>query len=244
VLPEPVIDRQVARQPAFPLFRVREGHGIGPFLAECLNEPLSLAVCSGRVGPGADVPQPEDTASPGERLGDVGGAVVAHHPAALDPLAVEPGDSTTEKADHRWFLLVWQHLDVRQPHGVIDGDMDLVVANTSGAALLPIAGDAVTHLPEPGQRLDVDVDQVSRPLPFVPLDRWFGFQIPETAQAQAAEGPGDSREGCVEQPGDVTQVQALVPELDSVLQLLRIERPPLSAANTPSIRRESTPPER
>ena len=53
--------------------------------------------------------------------------------------------------------------------------------------------------------------------------------------AQPAEGPGDGRERSVEQPGDVAQVQALVPELHGVLQLLRIERPPLGAANTPSI---------
>lgn len=125
-----------------------------------------------------DVPQPEDMASLDERLGDVRRPVVAHHPAAFDPLAVEPGDSTAEKADHRWILLVGQHLYVGQPRGVIDGDMDLVVANTIGAALLPIAGDAVTHLPQPGQRLDIDVDQVSWPFPFVTLDRWFGIQIP------------------------------------------------------------------
>jgi hypothetical protein len=105
--------------------------------------------------------------------------------------------------------------------------MDLVVANISGAALLPIAGDAVPHLPERGQRLDVDVDQVSRSLPFVPLERWFGFQNPETAKGQRAEGSGDSRERGVELPGDVTQVQALVPETHGALQLLRIEHPPL-----------------
>ena len=91
-------------------------------------------------------------------------------------------------------LITHRHLDAGQPSGVIDGDMDLVEANTSGSALLPIAGDAVTHLPEPRQRLDDDVDQVSRPLPFVPLDRWFGVQIPETAQAQPADGSGDGRE--------------------------------------------------
>jgi hypothetical protein len=182
------------------------------------------------------VPQPEDTASLGERLGDVRRPVVAHHPAALDPLAVEPSDGTTEKADHRWLLLVCQHLDVGQPRGVIDGDMDLVVANASGAALLPIAGDAVSDLPEPGQRLDVDVDQVARPRPFVPLYRWFGIQIAQAPEPQSAESPGDSGEGRPQQTGNVSEVEPLATELHGVLQLLRIERPPLGAANTPSIR--------
>jgi len=56
------------------------------------------------------------------------------------------------------------------------------------------------------------------------------------AQAQPAEGPGDGREGGVDQPGDVAHVQALVPECHGVLQLLRNERPPLGAEYTPSIR--------
>lgn len=87
----------------------------------------------------------------GERLGDVGGAVVAHHPTAFDTLAVEPSDGTAEKADHGWLLLICQHLDVSQPGGVIDGDMDLVVADAIGAALLAVADDPVAHLSEPGQ---------------------------------------------------------------------------------------------
>jgi hypothetical protein len=158
VLSEAVIDPQVARQPAVPLLGVREGHGISPFLAKGLDNPLGLAVGSGCLGPGADEPQPEDTARLGERLRDVRRPVVAHHPAALDPLAFDPSDGTAEKANYRWLLLVCQNLDVGQSRGVIDGDMDLVLANASGAALLPIAGDAVPHLPEPSQRRDVDVD--------------------------------------------------------------------------------------
>jgi len=107
------------------------------------------------------MPQPEDTASFGESFGDVRRPVVAHHPAALDPLAVEPGDSTAEKADHRRLLLICEHLDVDQPCGVVDSDMDLVVANTSGAALLPIAGDPVTHSLKASQLFGIDVDHVA-----------------------------------------------------------------------------------
>jgi len=68
VLPEPVIARQVAGQPAVALLGVREGHGIGPFLAEGLDEPLGLPVGSGGVGPGADVPQPQGAAGLGKRF--------------------------------------------------------------------------------------------------------------------------------------------------------------------------------
>ena len=184
----------------------------------------SAAIGSGCIDP--------DSAS----LGDVSGSVVAHHPPALDPLAVEPGDSTAEKADHCWLLLVCQDLDIGQPCHVVDGDMDLVVADPVGTTPLAIAGDAVAHLPEPGQRFDVNVDQVARPVPLVPLHWWFGLQIPQTAQSQTAERPGVGGEGGLQQPGDVAETQTLVAEVDGFLQLLLIERPPLGAARAASIR--------
>ena len=88
-------------------------------MAEGLDEPLGLAVGSGRVGPGADVPEAKGAAGLGEHLGDIGRAVVAHHPPSLDPLAVEPGDGPAEKANHRRLLLVtpagWHHPRPRGP---------------------------------------------------------------------------------------------------------------------------------
>jgi len=182
------------------------------------------------------VPQPQGAAGLGKRFGDVGRAVVARHPAALDPLAVEPGDSTAEKADHRWFLLVLQDFDVREPCRVVHCDMNLVVADAVGAALLAITGDAVAHLAKAGQGLDVDVDQISWPLPLVALHWNLGLQLPQTPQPQKAESPGNGGEGRLQQPGNATEVEPLVAEIHGVLQLLRIERPMLAAANTPTIR--------
>ena len=241
--PAAVIDRQIAAQPAVSLLRVWDGHGIGPFLAEGLDKALGLAVGSGRVGPGADVPQPQGLAGPGERLGDVGRAVIAHHPAALDALAVEPGDGSAEEADHRWLLLIRQHLDVGQACGVIHSDMNLVVADAIGAPLLAITGDPVAHPAEAGQGFDVDVDQVAWPFPLVALHRRFGIHVPQSPQPKAAESPGDGGEGSLQQPGDVPEVESLVPEMHRLLELLRIERPPLGAAHARSAR-EVGPPER
>jgi len=221
VLPEPVIDRQVARQPAVSFLGVLEGHGVGPLPAEGLNETLRLAVGSGRVGPGADVPQTQDAAGLGERPGDVGGAVVAHHPPALHTLDVEPGDRPAQKADHRWLLLVREDLDVRQSGGVVHGDMDLVVADPVGLPLLAIPGDPVPHLPEPRQGRDVDMDQVAWPLPLVPLHRRPGLQVPQSPEAQTAEGPSHGGEGCLQEPGDVPEVQPLVAQIHGLLELLR-----------------------
>ncbi len=47
---------------------------------------------------------------------------------------------------------------------------------------------------------------------------------------------GHGGEGSAQQPGDVTQVQPLMAQLHIALEAARIERPPLVAANTASIR--------
>lgn len=59
-----------------------------------------------------------------------------------------------------------------------------------------------------------------------------GLQISQPAQAQAVQGPGHGGEGSGQQPGDVTQVQPLMAQLNSALEAVRIERPPLGGANT------------
>jgi hypothetical protein len=51
----------------------------------------------------------------------------------------------------------------------VDGDRDLVEADPSGTPQLALSGDPVPHLLEAGQGFDVDVDEITRPLPLVPL---------------------------------------------------------------------------
>jgi len=96
------IDRQVEGQPAVPFLGVLGGHGVGPLAGNGLNEPLLLAVGAGPIGPGADQQQPQGMVSLVECPGRVGRAVVAHHAAELDVLAVESGNCTAEKPEHRW----------------------------------------------------------------------------------------------------------------------------------------------
>ena len=61
----------------------------------------------------------------------------------------------------------------------------------------------MADLAEAVQRLDVDVEQIARPLPLLTLYWRHGLQIPATTQARLTEGPGDGREKGLEQPGDV-----------------------------------------
>jgi len=79
MFPQTVIDPQVLSQPGVFLLGVLESHGVGPSLAESLNEALGLAVGPWHVGPGANELELEDTAGFGKSLRDVGRSVVARH---------------------------------------------------------------------------------------------------------------------------------------------------------------------
>ena len=48
--------------------------------------------------------------------------------------------------------------------------------------------------------------------------------------------PSNGPEGSLESPGDAAERASLVPQVYGLLQLLRIDRPTLGAANAPSIR--------
>lgn len=71
-------------------------------------------------------------------------AVVAEHPAAFDPLAVEPGHRTAQEPNRGRPLLVREDLDVRQADGVIHGHVELFVAS---AGELPLRGSPVIRCP-------------------------------------------------------------------------------------------------
>lgn len=89
---------------------------------------------------------------------------------------------------------------------------------------------------KPGKGLQLEVDQVSRLLPRVSLHHRFRFQIPQVPQSQTAKGGGHGGDGCQQKACDGPKEQLLVGWADSSLRMLRTERPPLGAANTPSIR--------
>jgi hypothetical protein len=64
--------------------------------------------------------------------------------------------------------------------------VDTVVADSSRAALLAAAGDAMTALAKAANLFEVDMDQVSEMVPLVAQYRRLGFQIPDSAQSGVA----------------------------------------------------------
>ena len=191
MLPEPVVDRQVARQPPVAFLRVLEGNRVGPLPAEGLDKALDFAVGSGRVGPGTDVLEAKGSAGFGNCFGDVGRAVVAHHLTALHVLADEPGHGPAQEADGRALLLVSVDLDVGQPCGVVDRYVDPVIADARGACLLPVAGNAMSDPAEAGQQVDMgcmEFDNVVKRA-ISPL-RGSGKTVHEVFDGLDAELPG------------------------------------------------------
>jgi hypothetical protein len=107
--------------------------------------------------------------------------------------------------------------------------------------MLPVTGNSVPDIAKASQFLDVDVDQVAWRFTLVTLYWRFGLKISHSPKTKAVEHPGHGGEGSGQQPGDVPEVEALVTELHGTLQVLRIKRPPLGAANTASIHQCSCP---
>ena len=104
----------------------------------------------------------------GEQFGAIRLAVVGHHP--LDP-GSQPGVPCQCPVEEPGGIIpaqAWQQFDIGEAGGIVDGDMQVFVADASGAMMsLVLARDPVANAVDTAQGLDVDMDQFARPLPFV-----------------------------------------------------------------------------
>jgi hypothetical protein len=93
----------------------------------------------------------------------------------------------------------------------------------------------VPHPLKAGELFGVDVDHVARSGPLVAAHWLCRLQVLEPAETQGLEHPANGGKRRRQHPGHSSERAALMAEVNGVLQLLWIERPPLGAANTPSI---------
>jgi hypothetical protein len=109
-----------------------------------------------------------------------------------DALPSEPADGALEEGGGRCGALVLERFDVRQATVVVHTDVQIVPALVAamGAAS---ALEAVTDLAEAAELLGVEVQQLTRPLPFVADDGGLGRQARETLESTALEHRGDGR---------------------------------------------------
>src|SRR5687768_16687402 len=73
------------------------GSEIGPFAQGGLDEALGLSVGSGRIGPGADVPEAGLGDMALEEAAAIGGAVVGHDALDADAMRLEEGEGANEE---------------------------------------------------------------------------------------------------------------------------------------------------
>ena len=147
------------------------------------DEAFCFPVCLWAVGPSAEVFDAERSAGEGVDGGAVAAAVVGEHPLDLDAVALVEGDGAVEEAGDGGCLLVVEHLGVGETAVVVDGDVDVLPADSvadvagpvgvfgvvvlSAAAAHPPAGAAL----DAAELLDVDVEQLARSGAFVADDR-------------------------------------------------------------------------
>ena len=75
-------------------------------------------------------------------VAQVGGAVVGEDPLDADAVAAVEGDGAAEEADRGRCLLVGEHLGVGEAAVVVDGDVDVLLADRPALLAVPV-GDGV-----------------------------------------------------------------------------------------------------
>ncbi len=140
------------------------GPGVGPLLEGGAVEPLHLRVGLRPIRPG---PLVLDILAQGrgEQFGAVASAVVGEHSLNRDPNGVEIGVRPLPERCRGLLLLVFEEFAVGEPGAVVDGIVDVPVADLAALSVL-LAGCTAQHLVtaavgDPAELLDVDVDQVA-----------------------------------------------------------------------------------
>src|SRR6185437_16878728 len=110
----------------------------------------------------------------GVGLGAVTGTVVGHDPLHGHAQRCEPCDRTFQEPDAGFRGLVREDLDVRGAAGVIDSDVAVLETPTDRRTFagLVAAGHAVTGPVETAESLDVDVNELARMAPAIPVRRF------------------------------------------------------------------------
>jgi len=166
---------------------------VRPFTEHRLNEALSLAVRSRRVGTGSLMPQLQTQTSLAESVRAIAGAVVCEQGFDSDALVPKPGARATRELSAGLTFLVGQDLCVGDSREVVDGDVDELPSSLIAATGRAHARDAMTGFAEAAQLLDVQVQQLAGMPPLIPSWRDRGLEALERTEATSVEHGADRR---------------------------------------------------
>ena len=138
---------------------------VGPLREKGLDEPLGLAIGLGPIRPGPLVPCLDRLDSPLEGGARIGLAVVGQDPFDPDAVAGEPDGGVEQGPAGAAGRLVRNVSDVRQPGGIVDDHLEVVVAEpAAGTSRLgcPAQNPVPATGGDPAELLVVLVDERAR----------------------------------------------------------------------------------
>ena len=123
--------------------------------------------------------------------GDVRRGIVGHELLDHDASLAEPCHGASEEWDDRLSLLVRKYFGVGQSRGVVDTDVsELITVATYLTG--PVAVDAVADASDLCKPFRVNVYELARSGPFIPLGLRLVLKIPKPADAQPLQDATDS----------------------------------------------------
>lgn len=104
--------------------------------------------------------------------------------------------------------LVGQHLDVGEPRGIVDGDVQVLSAGALDT-IAAVACDAVAGPGDTAELLDIDMNELSGPLALITDDGRFRIEGGQPSETEAAQDGSDGRARQAEAAGDCGPVLRL-----------------------------------
>lgn len=178
-----------------------------------MDEALCLTVGLRAVGPGELLLDAEFGTCVAERKRVEGWSVVGQDALHRDAELGEIGNRLSQEALGAVLALVRTHGGEGHSGVIIDGDEQVVIPQTA-RALGAVARDAVAHVREAPQLLDVDVQQITRRLALVALHGLNRGQVAESGQARSAQDATDGGLGDTQVSGDKRLREQLASQLD------------------------------
>jgi hypothetical protein len=148
------------------------------------------------------VAQAESSASGGEAVRAIAGAVVGHDAGDFDAVVGVPGDQPSKEGGSGWGSFVSQDFGISQTGGIVDGNVNELPAGSS-TALPAVACDAVADDLDAAQLLGVDMDELSRMVSLVSADGLLRVEVFEPRKTLPGQDAGNRGGAGADARGDL-----------------------------------------
>jgi hypothetical protein len=145
---------------------------MNPLTKSGLDKTFGLAVGAWCIRPSEDEPDVASAAELTKAKGTVAGTVVGEDTAEADAVASVETEGGVEEADSGTASLIGIHLGVSDAGVVVDGDVEILVAETTSRPTYTVGVQRETV-----ELLDIEVQQIARCGVFVAERRRSRFEI-------------------------------------------------------------------